>query len=117
MNVPGLITNTYVLLGLAVLAEVVATTALKASDGFTKLVPSLVVVVGYGVAFWLMSLVLRELPTGVVYAIWSGVGIALITLVAWVWHGQALDAPAVVGLGLIIAGVVVLSALSKVAPH
>jgi len=98
-------------------AEVIATSALKASAGFTRLGPSLLTVAGYGLAFWLLSLTLRQLPTGVVYAIWSGVGIVLITLVGWLWFKEPLDAPALIGLGLIISGVAVLNLFSKSVPH
>lgn len=109
--------HTYLLLGLAIVAEVIATSALKASAGFTRLGPSLLTVLGYGLAFWLLSLTLRQLPTGIVYAIWSGVGIVLITLVGWLWFKEPLDAPALLGLGLIIAGVAVLNLFSKSVPH
>jgi small multidrug resistance pump len=109
--------HTYLLLGLAIVAEVIATSALKASAGFTRLGPSLLTVAGYGLAFWLLSLTLRQLPTGVVYAIWSGVGIVLITLVGWLWFKEPLDAPALIGLGLIISGVAVLNLFSKSVPH
>lgn len=95
-------------LGIAILAEVVATTALKASDGFTRLAPSVLVVIGYVIAFYCLSLTLRTLAVGVVYAIWSGVGIALISLVAWLIYRQTLPPLAWLGMGLIVAGVVVL---------
>jgi small multidrug resistance pump len=108
---------TYVLLGVAIAAEVVATTALARTDGFTRLAPSLVAIAGYGVAFWLLSYPLRVMPTGVVYAIWSGLGIVLIALVAWLGYGQRLDMPAVAGLGLIIAGVLVVNLFSASLPH
>jgi small multidrug resistance pump len=99
-------------LALAILAEVTATTALKAADGFTRLAPSLVAVGGYSIAFWLLSLTLRTVPIGVAYAIWSGAGIALIALIGWYAYGQRLDAAAIVGLALIVAGIVVLSGVS-----
>jgi small multidrug resistance pump len=104
-------------LGLAIVAEVIATSALKASAGFSRLGPSAVVVIGYGIAFYLLSLTLQTIPVGVTYAIWSGVGIVLITLVAWLLYGQALDAAAIAGLGLIIAGVAVLNVFSKSVAH
>jgi len=104
-------------LGLAIVAEVIGTTALKASESFTRLVPSLVVVVGYGVAFYCLSLVLKTVPVGVAYAVWSGLGIALITLVAFVVYGQRIDLAGVLGMGLIIAGVVVLNVFSKSSVH
>ena len=109
--------NPYVLLAGAIVAEVVATTCMKASDGFTKPLPSIVTGVGYAIAFYLLSLTLKTIPTGVAYAIWSGVGIVLIALLAWLFQGQKLDLPAVAGMGLIIAGVVVMNGFSKVAPH
>ena len=99
-------------LTLAILAEVVATSALKASDGFTRLWPSIVSVLGYAAAFYCMSLAMRALPVGVIYAIWSGVGIVLISVAGWLVYGERLDAPAVVGIGLILAGVLVINLLS-----
>ena len=103
---------TYLYLGLAIVAEVIATSALTKSEAFSRLLPSLLAVAGYGVAFWLLSNALRTMPTGIVYAIWSGVGIVLITLVAWIWFKQTLDLPALLGLGLIILGVVVINVFS-----
>ncbi|VXC49599.1 DMT family transporter [Sphingomonas sp. 8AM] len=102
----------YLILLVAIVAEVTATSALKQSDGFTRPWPTLVTVAGYAVAFYLLSLTLRTLPTGIAYAIWSGVGIVLVTAVAWLWHGQRLDAAAIVGMALIIAGVLVMNLLS-----
>ena len=104
-------------LGLAIVAEVIATSALKASAGVSRQGPSAVVVIGYGIAFYLLSLTLQTIPVGVTYAIWSGVGIVLITLVAWLVYGQSLDAAAIVGLCLIIAGVAVLNVFSKSVAH
>jgi len=101
----------------AIVLEVVATTALKASDGFTRLWPSVVVVVGYAAAFYLLALTLRSMPVGVVYAVWSGVGVVLITLVGWLVFNQELDLPAFIGIGLIAAGVIVLNFFSKAVPH
>lgn len=103
----------WLLLSLAILAEVAATSALKAADGFTRLWPSLASIAGYAVAFWLLSLTLRTVPVGVAYAIWSGVGIALISLIGWFVYGQRLDAPALVGLALIVAGIVTMSGWSE----
>jgi small multidrug resistance pump len=103
---------TYVYLFLAIAAEVVATSALKTSEGFSKLGPSLVVVLGYGFAFYLLSVVLQSLTVGITYAIWSGVGIVLVTLVGAVAFREIPDVPAVIGMGLIIAGVVVINAFS-----
>lgn len=107
----------WLILGIAIVSEVIATSALKASDGFTRLLPSVIVVVGYGIAFYCLALVLRTLPVGIVYAIWSGVGVALIALVGWLLYGQTLDLPAVVGIGLIVAGVAVLNVFSKTVAH
>lgn len=107
----------YVYLMIAILAEVAATTALKESNGFTKLVPALITLTGYGIAFYFLSLTLRDVPTGIAYAVWSGVGIVLITLAAWLLHGQKLDAPALIGMGLIITGVIVMNGFSKASAH
>ena len=109
--------NAWMILGLAIVAEVIGTTALKASDNFTRLAPSLIVVVGYGVAFYCLSLVLKSVPVGIAYAIWSGLGIVLITAVAWLLYGQRIDLAGLVGMGLIIAGVVVLNVFSKATVH
>jgi small multidrug resistance pump len=97
---------------IAILSEVAATSALKASDGFKNLLPSVVVVVGYGSAFYFLSLALRTMPMGVAYAIWSGIGIVLISLAGFVLYGQKLDLAALAGIALIIAGVFVLQVLS-----
>jgi multidrug transporter EmrE-like cation transporter len=109
--------NAWMMLGMAIVAEVIGTTALKASDSFTRPVPSLIVVVGYGVAFYGLSLVLKSVPVGVAYAVWSGLGIVLITLVAWLLYGQRIDLAGLIGMGLIIAGVVVLNVFSKTTVH
>ena len=100
-------------LAVAIVAEVIATSALKASEGFSRLVPSLVVVAGYGIAFFCLSLTLRTIPVGIVYAIWSGVGIVLIALAGSFVFGQVLDAPALIGMGLIVAGVLVINLFSR----
>lgn len=110
-------TKTYLLLLLAVVAEVIATSALKAAEGFTRLLPSVVVVAGYGVAFTCLSLTLRTLPLGVAYAIWSGVGTALVAVVGWLVYKQELDLPALAGIALIVAGTLVLNLFSKVCAH
>lgn len=107
----------YGMLALAIAAEVVATTALARSESFTRLWPSVVALGGYAVAFWLLSFALRAMPTGVVYAIWSGLGIVLITAVAWVWYGQRLDGPALLGMGMIVAGVLVVNLFSRTVGH
>ena len=103
----------YTLLFLAIVAEVAGTSALKMSDGFTKLGPSLLVVVGYGLAFYFLALVLKSIPIGVAYAIWAGVGIALITIIGTLAFDQKLDAPALAGIALIIGGVLVINLFSK----
>ena len=107
----------YLYLAIAILAEVAATSALKASEEFTRLVPSLVVVVGYGVAFYFLTLVLRSIPVGVTYAIWAGVGIVLVALVGAALYKQVPDMPAMIGIGLIVAGVVVINVFSKTVGH
>jgi len=107
----------YLFLALAVTAEVIGTTALQASQQFTRLGPSVVVVIGYGVAFYFLSLALQYIPVGVAYAFWSGFGICLIAVIGLLVFGQRLDLPAVLGLGLIIAGIVVIQLFSKTAGH
>ena len=109
--------NAWLLLGTAIVAEVIGTSALKASEGFTRLLPSVVVVLGYAVAFYCLSLVLKTVPVGIAYAVWSGLGIVLITLVAFVVYGQKIDLPGLIGIGLIVAGVVVLNVFSKASVH
>lgn len=104
-------------LAIAIVAEVVGTSFLKASAGFTKPLPSLVVVVGYGLAFFFLSLTLDKVPVGIAYAVWSGAGVTLIAAIGWVFLGQKLDGPALVGMSLIVAGVVVLNLFSKSAAH
>lgn len=107
----------YAYLVAAILVEVTATSALKASEGFTKLWPSVIVVVGYGLSFFFLSLTLKSIPVGIVYAIWSGIGIVLITAVAWFMYKQTLDTPALIGMGLIVAGVAVINLFSSTAGH
>jgi small multidrug resistance pump len=107
-------TQPYLYLGAAILAEVTATSALKSAEGFSRLWPSLIVVAGYGLSFFLLSLTLRSIPIGIVYAIWSGIGIVLIATVGWLLFKQTLDAPALMGMGLIIA---VINLFSKTVGH
>ena len=102
----------YLYLAVAILAEVIATTSLKAAEGFTRPWPSAIVVVGYAIAFYCLSVTLRTIPTGIAYPIWSGVGIVLVSLAGWVVHQQRLDLPALVGIGFIIAGVVIVNVFS-----
>ncbi len=107
----------YLYLALAILAETIATSALKASEEFTKLLPSAIVLIGYGISFYFMTLVLRAIPIGITYAIWSGVGIILIATVGAVLYKEIPDLPAIIGMGLIIAGVVVIHLFSKTVAH
>jgi small multidrug resistance pump len=110
-------TKTYLILLAAIVAEVIATTALARSESFTRLWPSIGAVLGYAVAFWLLSYPLRVMPTGVVYAIWSGMGIVLISGVAWIWYRQTLDFAAILGLACILVGVLIVNLFSKSIPH
>jgi small multidrug resistance pump len=107
----------YIYLMIAIFGEVLGTTALKASDGFTRPMPSALTIVAYGVTFYFLSLALRAIPTGVAYAIWSGVGIVVISIISWVWFKQQLDAAAIAGMALICAGVVVINVFSKSMSH
>jgi small multidrug resistance pump len=107
----------YIYLSIAIVAEVIGTSALKAADGFTKLGPSILVVVGYSVAFYCLSIVFKTIPVGTAYAIWSGAGIALISIIGIVFFQQMLDWPAIIGITLIIAGVATINIFSKVAVH
>lgn len=109
--------NAYLLLIVAIVAEVFATSCLKATEGFTRLVPSVASVAGYCISFYFLSLTLATIPAGVAYAIWSGVGIVLISLVGWTVFGQSLDAPAVGGMALIAIGVAVINLFSRAAAH
>lgn len=101
----------------AIVCEVIATSFLRASAGFTQLVPSLVVVAGYGVAFYFLSLTLQTVPVGIAYAIWSGLGIVLVSIIAFVAFGQSLDLPALIGISLILAGVLVINLFSQSSAH
>ena len=105
----------FVYLAIAVVFEVIATSSLKASEEFTRLWPSVIVVVGYGAAFYLLSLCLRTIPLGVMYAIWSGLGVVLTGIVGWVIYKEHLDAPALIGMALILSGVVVIRVFSSTA--
>jgi small multidrug resistance pump len=109
--------NAHAWLALAIVAEVIATSALKASEGFTRSTPSLIVAAGYAVAFYGLSQTLKSMPVGLAYAIWSGAGIVLVTAIACVVFKQRLDLPALAGMGLIIAGVLVINLFSKSAGH
>jgi len=107
----------YVYLLVAIIAEVIATSSLKASQGFTRFIPSMVVLLGYGAAFYLLSLSLNGIGVGVAYALWSGIGIILLAAVGVVVFGEKIDVPAVIGFVLILAGVVILNLYSKVVAH
>jgi len=107
----------WIYLMIAIVAEVIATSALRASNGFERVLPSVIVVVGYSAAFYFLSMTLKTIPVGVAYAVWSGVGIVLISAVGWVMFGQKLDLGAVVGIALIAAGVIVLNVFSRSSAH
>ncbi|WP_321828511.1 DMT family transporter [Thalassovita sp.] len=109
--------KTYLILLLAVAAETIGTSALQASQQFSKLLPSVLVVITYGTSFWLLSLTLKTLPVGVVYALWSGLGIVLIAIIGYLVFGQKLDWPAVLGIAMILAGILVINLFSKTAGH
>jgi small multidrug resistance pump len=108
---------TYLYLIMAVSFEVIGTAALQASEQFTRPKPLILTAIGYAAAFYFLSLVLRSMPVGVAYAIWSGLGVVLITLVGLIWFGQKLDMPAIVGLALIVAGVATINLFSKTVVH
>ncbi|MFK7881315.1 SMR family transporter [Roseobacter sp.] len=107
----------YIYLFLAILAETIGTTALQASQQFSKFWPSVLVVVAYGISFYLLALALKFMPVGIVYAIWSGLGIVFIAIIGFLVFGQRLDLPAVMGLSLIIVGIVIIHVFSKSAVH
>lgn len=109
--------NAYLALGIAIVAEVIATTALKASDSFSRPLPALIAVIGYAIAFYFLTITLRTVPTGIAYAIWSGLGIVLITMVSFIVYRQTIDLAGLLGMALIVAGVVVLNVFSKSAAH
>jgi len=108
---------TYLYLAIAIVSEVVATSFLKSTDGFTRLAPSIVVICGYAMAFYFLSLTLKAMSVGIVYAIWCGTGIVLVALIAWLVFGQKLDLPAILGMALIISGVAVINIFSKSIAH
>lgn len=107
----------YAFLIVAIVAEVIATTAMARSDGFTRLLPSVISFVGYGLAFYLLALVTRTVPIGIVYAIWSGAGIVLVAATSWLLFGDRLDLPATIGIAMIVAGVLIINLLSKSVSH
>lgn len=109
--------SAYLCLILAIVAEVIATLSLKSIDGFNRPLPLLITVVGYSCAFWLLSLVMRTLPIGIAYAIWCGLGIVLVSLMAVFVHQQRLDLPAMVGMAMIVGGVAVIQLFSSASAH
>lgn len=109
--------NAYILLFFAIICEVVATSSLKLSNGFSQLVPSIITVIGYAASFYLLSLTLKSIPVGVAYAIWSGIGIVLVSVIAWFFFKQALDVAALVGMGLIMLGVIIINVFSSTSGH
>ena len=109
--------SSWICLSIAILAEVIATSALKASDGFSRPIPAAITVAGYGLAFYLLALALKTIPVGIAYAVWSGAGIVAIAIIGYAVFGQALDAAALIGIGLILAGVLVLNVFSGTGGH
>lgn len=107
----------WIYLFVAIVSEVIGTSALRASEGFTRPWPSVLVVAGYGMAFYCLSLTLRTIPMGIAYAVWSGIGVVLISIAGWFFYGQKLDAAALAGIVLIVAGVVVINLFSRAASH
>jgi small multidrug resistance pump len=110
-------TLTYLYLTLAIISEVTATSALKATEQFTKLIPSLIVIIGYVISFLFLSLTLKNMHTGIAYAVWSGFGIVLVSIAGWFFYGQKLDLPAVLGISLIIIGALIINISSKTVSH
>jgi small multidrug resistance pump len=109
--------TTYLLLAGAIIAEVTATTALSRSESFTRLIPSIITILGYASSFVMLSFPIRVMPTGIIYAVWSGAGIVLIAAIGWLRFGQKLDTPALIGLTFIITGVVIVNVFSKTIQH
>lgn len=107
----------YAFLIISIITETIATSALKATNGFTNLVPSAIVVVGYAATFYFLSLALQHIPVGIAYAVWSGLGIILIAGASWILYGQALDLPAIIGMALILTGVIILNVFSQTSAH
>lgn len=109
--------QSWLFLTLAIIAEVVATSALKSSEGFTRLAPTAVVVIGYVVAFYFLALAIKVIPVGIAYAVWAGLGIVLISLIGWLVFQQKLDAPAIIGMAMILSGVMVINLFSSTSAH
>lgn len=113
----GTIMNAYLYLFFAIICEVIATSSLKLSNGFTHFIYSIITIVGYSASFYILSLALKTIPVGIAYAIWSGIGIVLISLIAWIFMKQTLDLAAVIGMGFIMFGVIIINLFSKVSGH
>ena len=109
--------NAYLLLFGAIICEVIATSSLKLSNGFTNLTFSIITIVGYSASFYILSLALKTIPVGIAYAIWSGIGIIIISLIAWIFLKQSLDLAALIGMGFIILGVVIINLFSNISGH
>lgn len=107
----------YIYLFTAIISEVISTSMLKASDGFTKLIPSIISIIGFCIALFLLSLSVKTIPVGIAYGIWSGVGIVLTTIIAWIFYNQKPDLWMIVGSSFIIVGVIIANTLSKVSAH
>ncbi|MBI0006505.1 multidrug efflux SMR transporter [Gilliamella sp. W8126] len=109
--------NAYLLLFAAIICEVIATSSLKLSNGFTNLTFSIITIIGYSASFYILSLALKTIPVGIAYAIWSGIGIIIISLIAWIFLKQSLDLAALIGMGFIIFGVVIINLFSNISGH
>lgn len=109
--------NAYLLLFAAIICEVIATSSLKLSNGFTNLTFSIITIIGYSTSFYILSLALKTIPVGIAYAIWSGIGIIIISLIAWIFLKQSLDLAALIGMGFIILGVVIINLFSNISGH
>ena len=109
--------HSYLLLFLAIICEVIATSSLKLSNGFTNLIFSIVTIIGYSASFYILSLALKTIPVGIAYAIWSGIVIVFISIIAWLFLKQTLDLAALIGMGFIMFGVIIINIFSKVSGH
>lgn len=109
--------NAYLLLFAAIICEVIATSSLKLSNGFTNLTFSIITIIGYSASFYILSLALKTIPVGIAYAIWSGIGIIIISLIAWIFLKQSLDLAALIGMGFIILGVIIINLFSNISGH
>lgn len=107
----------YFILSLSIVCEVIATTSLKESDGFSRFIPSVLTVLFYAAAFYLLTIPMKQIPTGIIYAVWSGAGIVLISLIGWVYPGQKIDLPGIAGIGFIVTGVLIINIFSRSVTH